>query len=120
MPRLKKMHIILTLFILVTNVPYFTGKNNHLRSLITINFHQFNSISFFDATFANFLYLSHIFEISKQKKLNLAKFVQIQPKSKLVTIMSSCPGKIKHIIIFSDKKLGKSRLVVCKTRFYLF
>ena len=34
--------------------------------------------------------------------------------------MSSCPGKIKHIVIFSDEKLGKSRLVVCKTRFYLF
>ena len=29
------------------------------------------------------------------------------------------PDKIKHIIIFSDKRLGKSRLVVCKTRFYL-
>ena len=32
----------------------------------------------------------------------------------------SAPDKIKHIIyFFSDKKMGKSRLVVCKTRFYL-
>ena len=32
----------------------------------------------------------------------------------------SAPDKIKHIIyLFSNKKLEKSRLVVCKTRFYL-
>ena len=28
--------------------------------------------------------------------------------------------KLSTLFIFSDKKLGKSRLVVCKTRFYLF
>ena len=27
--------------------------------------------------------------------------------------------KLSTLFIFSDKKLGKSRLVVCKTRFYL-
>ena len=28
--------------------------------------------------------------------------------------------KLSTLFIFSDKKLGKSQLVVCKTRFYLF